>query len=529
MRLFYLYFSLCFLLFSCAQEISLTGGAVDKEGPKVLRATPENQSVFFEGNSISLMFNEFINVQNINKELIMSPAPPGKIQHKVNGKKLTLTWEGNLRPNTTYQIQFGNSVKDFTANNIANNLNFVFSTGAQLDSNQMEGQVKFANNNTPAQGVWVMLYADSLLHKVPNSKPLYLTKTDASGNYQLNYIAPGTYSVFALKDDNQDYVYNLDQEYFGFRDSLIILKDSTPNIDFKIARKLPEKLKIKNLSVLKNKLIAIAIDRPFKNELQLYWNDSVVKDWSYAGYDSIHWDNTDPDLFKDGNFIIIENQDKERDTLKIKKVKPDYGTPPYLTLHKLYEQNPKDTLRLKTNVKCSALDSSLAFILHEKDTLPVKWALSKDGYEVYIWNTKEGQENYQFIAFPGALSSFMGESNIDTLKVNFKTQSNSYFVHLNLMIEGLDFTKNHYLLELIDKDQTKTVKILQREMDAVMSFKNLAPGEYKIKIIEDRNRDGYYTPSVPTEGIQAEKVLYYPEKIEMKKAWDQELIWKIDW
>lgn len=55
---------------------------------------------------------------------------------------------------------------------------------------------------------------------------------------------------------------------------------------------------------------------------------------------------------------------------------------------------------------------------------------------------------------------------------------------------------------------------------------SLPTGEYQFRIIEDSNENGYWDTGNLIERRQPERILYYPEKIQLRANWDLELIWK---
>ena len=57
----------------CANRGNPTGGEIDTEPPIVIKSSPENFTTNFEAEEIEIIFNEYIRLNNIQKELIISP------------------------------------------------------------------------------------------------------------------------------------------------------------------------------------------------------------------------------------------------------------------------------------------------------------------------------------------------------------------------------------------------------------------------------------------------------------------------
>ncbi len=215
-----------FVTFSCAQEAMPVGGKKDVTPPSVVQAIPPNGSPGFTGKKFELKFSEFVVLDKINEQLLISPTVKEKPDFHLKGKKLTVKFKEDLRPNTTYSVYFGDAIKDLTEGNPLHNYSYIFSTGDHVDSLSLSGKVVNAFDLQPSDGVMVMLYRhgndtipfDSLPLQVP---PYYLSKTDKNGKFAFAGLANDDYLVFALKDLNSNYFYDQPSEEIAFIDSLV--------------------------------------------------------------------------------------------------------------------------------------------------------------------------------------------------------------------------------------------------------------------------------------------------------------------
>ena len=62
------------LVASCAQQSSPTGGAMDTESPKIVESSPVNFSLNYSGQSVELKFDEFVQINSLNEQLIITPS-----------------------------------------------------------------------------------------------------------------------------------------------------------------------------------------------------------------------------------------------------------------------------------------------------------------------------------------------------------------------------------------------------------------------------------------------------------------------
>ena len=118
----------------CAQMGYPTGGPKDSLPPVLIKATPEINTVNFSGNKITLQFNEYIDIQNIQDNLLVSPLAKKNPNVSGNLKTLVIKLRDTLKQNTTYTLQFGNAIKDVNEGNVLKNFSFAFSTGNHVDS-----------------------------------------------------------------------------------------------------------------------------------------------------------------------------------------------------------------------------------------------------------------------------------------------------------------------------------------------------------------------------------------------------------
>ncbi len=212
------------LCWGCAQQGSPSGGPRDVAPPVVLKCEPANYSTQFIAKKIQITFDEFIVLDNVNQELVVSPPMEKKPEVKLRKKTLFIEFEEELKDSTTYTFNFGSAIKDLHEGNKLLNYEYVFSTGDLLDSMSVRGTLKYAEDlSIPGEPFSIMLY-DDLRDSVPVLDiPLYVGRSDDSGVYSVNNLKAGIYKVFALKDGNYNFIFDLPTEEIGFLDSSLIV------------------------------------------------------------------------------------------------------------------------------------------------------------------------------------------------------------------------------------------------------------------------------------------------------------------
>ena len=221
----YFLFILFFLgITNCAKMGSLTGGPKDEDPPRVVESSPENYSLQFDRDKIEITFDEFIQLDNVNQQLVVSPPLSKKPVVRLKNKTLLIELEEDLRENTTYTLNFGGAIKDNNEGNPLTNFEFVFSTGDYLDSLTIGGTLLNAFDLKPSEEpVMVMLYDDLSDSVVFKDIPVYVGKSEKDGSYRINNLKADTFKLFALKDVNNNFLFDQPNEVIAFLDTTVII------------------------------------------------------------------------------------------------------------------------------------------------------------------------------------------------------------------------------------------------------------------------------------------------------------------
>lgn len=244
----------------CAQIGSPTGGPKDTTPPRLLKATPALYSTEFRGNKITLLFDEYVNLQDVQSNFLVSPLPKNNPLVDYKLKTVTVKLKDSLLPNTTYTLNFGNAIRDNNENNPLRDFTYVFSTGKNIDSLGLTGQVIIAETGRADSTLFALLYRNLDDSAVKKTKPDYMAKLNKEGNFIFSHLSPGRYKVYALKDVDGGKTYNSKSEIFAFADqSVTVSQNSTPVrlsafAEEKAIRKITEQVSLKNQNAIKKLL-----------------------------------------------------------------------------------------------------------------------------------------------------------------------------------------------------------------------------------------------------------------------------------
>jgi len=210
--------------YQCAQIGSISGGPRDMDPPKMLGSKPKMFATDFKGKKVSIEFDEYLQLKDVNQQFNVSPPFKKKPKVWLKNKNVVIEYSDTLRDSTTYTFSFGNSLSDNNEGNLLPNFEFAFSTGNHLDSMVVRGRIVDAFTHVPdKESLLAMLYgnlADSAPYK---EAPLFTSRADKDGYYSINNVKPGVYKLYALKDANFNYKYNPGAEQFAFNDTVIVI------------------------------------------------------------------------------------------------------------------------------------------------------------------------------------------------------------------------------------------------------------------------------------------------------------------
>lgn len=210
------------VMYSCANIGNPSGGPIDKTPPIFMRSNPTPNAVNVKDRKIEIFFDEIVTLKDPSTKIIVSPAQTEMPRISALGRKVTVELVDSLLPNTTYTIDFSNSIQDNNEGNAIDNFAFAFSTGSVIDSMRVSGYVLDSRTLEPMQSIVVGLQsnlADSAFHK---EKLQRVALTNDRGQFTIRNVSPGSYHIFALKDLDRDYKFGNPTEDIAFLDSIIV-------------------------------------------------------------------------------------------------------------------------------------------------------------------------------------------------------------------------------------------------------------------------------------------------------------------
>lgn len=221
------YLLLAAIFFSCAKQSAPVGGPVDEEPPVVVSSIPPAGTVNFSGNNFEVTFDEYFVLDGVDQKILISPPLEKRPEIKIRKKSLVVTFMEELRDSATYTFYFQDAVRDLNEGNPIENFQYVFSTGPVLDSLSVYGTIYNAFDLQPGENIFVVLYSGISDTLPATTIPTYVTRAEKDGSFRINNLAGGVYTMYGLKDMNNNKRYDLPDESFAFLDRPILLSAET--------------------------------------------------------------------------------------------------------------------------------------------------------------------------------------------------------------------------------------------------------------------------------------------------------------
>jgi uncharacterized protein (DUF2141 family) len=512
------------LFAACANPIVPTGGPKDTTSPEIIKSRPEANSLNYKEHSITLEFNEYIRVENLNSELIISPPLNKNPTHKVKGKKLVLSWEDTLRENTTYTFFFGQAIKDNNEGNILENFSLTFSTGNVIDTAEIKGNIKFEYDKEPLKNAFVYLVNkplfDSSFFPV---KADYLTKTNSKGDFNFKGLKDGEYYIMSIEDKNKNKKPD-PGEAVSFLNEQISTFDSVPVQLNAFLYNVKGRVYFSHFGSLTKNTYYFKFNELFytyKENLSVLakgaGGDSFTQIPSFQKEDSIifQYDKSFKTFFRvnSNNITLIET-----DTIESSGSKT---SPALFDEKEKFTKTSKPFIEVFSTKKILFLDTSRIKIAVDTLEYGLEVSLDTSGLNPYVfyihYDFKKGQSYNITIrdSFLMDTDSFYNKS-FKQINYNHPEIERLSNVTLNFVRDSV-FQAD--LIVILKKNNNFQYFYLE-EKESVLNLKNIEPGSYNLIVIADLNKNKIWDSGNLFQLKQSEPVFILDKPIEIKENWD---------
>ncbi|GHA35852.1 hypothetical protein GCM10007103_16620 [Salinimicrobium marinum] len=516
---------------NCAKRGTPQGGPIDIEPPRFVRANPENFSTNFNSDEIRILFNEYIKLNEAQRQIIISPPMDPRPEITPMGtasKSVRIRINDTLQPNTTYTINFGRSIVDNNEGNPLDFFQYVFSTGSYIDSLSISGVVTDAYLAQPDPFISVMLYevdstySDSVVYK---ETPRYITNTLDSTFFQLNNLKEGTYQMVAIRDDNNNYQFDPKNEKIAFlKEFITVPTDSL--FELNLFKEIPAFSTTRPAQIAKQHLVFGYTGKLDRDSVQINmisptpegFISRITKD---PAKDTLHyWYKP---LIESDSLRFIAEAPQVKDTLFVRRREMDNDS---LT----FSFDPSGTLAFNRNlvilptIPLENINDSLINVFRS-DSIPVEFTTRHEAFEnrLVLEFEKEESSSYKFMALPGAFTDFFGTQN-DTIEQSFRTPSYSDF---GSAIVNLQDVEQYPVILQLTNEQGEVQSSKYIESGTNFTFQYLKAGTYLLRAIYDTNKNGIWDTGNYLEKEQPEEIIYFPDLLDIRANWDQTYVFPL--
>ena len=514
------------IISGCAKRGSPTGGPIDSIPPVLVNANPKLNSTNFDSEEIRLTFDEFVKLDKVQDQLIISP-PVEKSAYEIKPltgvtKKVFLKFIDTLDINTTYTINFGNSIKDNNENNPLTFFSYTFSTGETIDSLYVKGNISDAYDIDTDEYVSIHLYRiDSTLNDsiIFNKRPTYISNSLDSTSYTFKNLKEGKYLIVAMKDVDNNYFFDPFYDKIGFIDSIITLpKDSI--IDFKLFKEETELIWDKPHFLNSEKIgfgyygkldfNRLVIDSKLPDTVDYTFTKEIEKDTIYLWLTRNSFDSLNFNLIeKDTTKLTTVKFDRKRDTL-IDSLSISAKTANVIHL--------RESFKLSSNIPIKKIEDSLINIRDiDSITVPFTTSLNDNLDEIDIKFEVSPSDNYRIFILPEAIRDIKGVTN-DTLQFNLVSQALEDYG--NIYLDVIRNSQSKFILHLLNSNGDIIRKYNNVNENSTFNFDYIRPGKYTFRLIEDLNNNNLWDTGNYLKRVKPEPVYYFPSELEVRANWD---------
>jgi hypothetical protein len=451
------------LTVGCANIVPPEGGYRDSIPPLLVKASPADSSKQFNETRITLTFDEFVDLQNIPQNLIVSPVPQNNPDVSVRLRTVTIKLRDSLQPNTTYTLNFGNAIKDINEGNVARNFSYIFSTGSTFDSLTLSGKVLLAESGKTDTTLVVMLYKNGEDSALVTKKPHYVTRLDSTGRFTFHNLPYGIFYLYAIKNEGSYNYLSPEKQLFAFADTPV------------------------NLQIANGPITLYAYSEKSSTTSSRQAPQIAVRTRGGGG-----GGGADKRLRFQTNLVS-----GQLDLLSDFTVSFD---PP-----------------LKT------LDTSLIHFSSDSSFIPISnYQIITDTARKKLTLQYKWKENtlYNIIVEKDFAEDTLGKKLLKTDTISFKTKKLSDYGSLRIRFKNLDLSANPVLLFVQNDNVVKSFPLSSSEITQPVFL----PGEYELRVLNDRNKNGKWDAGeFFGKHLQPEIVKPVSRRITVKANWDNDV------
>jgi uncharacterized protein (DUF2141 family) len=540
---------------SCARQTAPTGGPKDSIPPTLISSQPQSNELNFKGKTIQLAFSEHILLNNPRDQIIITPDLGKPVNATARKNQVTITLEDELKPNTTYSINFREAIQDITEKNPAAMLKLAFSTGSYIDSLEIDGNAFDPLSAKEIKDATLALYENDTFN-IFKHRATYVTKSDTKGFFKIENLKPGKYFLYGFEDKNKNLIVDSKTESYGFLRAPLQLEENITALKVPLVR-------------LDSRPLKLTSSRPSGT----YFNIKASKSLSHYQITTTEEETIISSFGEDLANIRVYNTFEDKDsvsihltaidsisnaidtTLYVKFLKRQVTPEAFeFKLDKFEVIGTKGILRGQIQFNKPVLAVNFDSIFYRIDSLQVipinaqniRWdslrnilflekIFDKNLLPKETASTSTSEQRRSIAASPirtGSKTSnknqfYIGNAAFVSIELDSSKRAVNNYTPTKLEDTGIILVEvqtqaPHFFVQLLSKD----FQILRSMANLrKFNFEDLKPGDYQLRLVIDENNDAKWDPGNFYLKRQPEEILFYKNEkgsasINLKANWE---------
>lgn len=523
------------LVMGCAQVSSPAGGPLDEIAPQVLEMTPPNGSSDLQLESLTLRFDEYVVSRNAVSQMLISPPITGTPQFKTKGKEVHVLFESDwFEAETTYVLNFGDALVDLHESNPAEALFFAFSTGSELDTLTLNGQVVDQLSGGGVGGLRTLFFKDSTPWDSiwGGERPVAVAITDEEGFFQGSFLAAGLYKALAVDDVNRDYRWN-PGESLAFSNVSVAAGErwAAPWLFAPTAPPMSPAY-IASASVDSSgfmRVLAPKNEEDMEEEWSVLMDDKALDILWFRTGDSVKLWTPKPQFLESP--LAVWTWTDGADSLQARLTRSRIGSALNMTPQWPAKTDVRSERTWEFGRVLRSVDPALWSLRVDTINLPLlpgDVTLSESstgGHSVEIRIEEISGQKYQLTILPGGVTSREGASVQDTLMWKWQTWPEDHFGSFTLDVSDLP---GPGWLQCSPKGKpTAELSRIRCESDTIVGWPKLHPGQYEVGFELDANNDSIWQAMDPLRQQTPEAYFYLSKALDVRSNWEMEWTWSL--
>lgn len=565
------------------------GGPKDMMPPSYVKSNPGRSQVNVKPERVEIVFDEYVEMKDGQNVVV---TPPFEVQPDIKavGKKVIVDFKDTLKSNSTYVIDFANSIVDYREGNPLSNYYFEFSTGAEIDSFMIAGNVVDAKSLMPMSGVLVGAYTEWNDTTFTGKVLEHVAKTNSQGRFLLRGLKERPYRIVAIEDANSNFKYDYPGEYYGLidtvvtpykeirercdttfkqvnRDSLLGKKNVDSSTDTLVIdtikcklspRYYPDSLEFVMCQRYTPVQEYIKCERKQDFQFTLYFNNSErrcpslkllsdVRDSSWyvlepsVTTDTMVYYITDSLLIKKDTLTLEMTYDAIIDSTEQFKSQVDTLTLVYKRPKK--EKKDAETPKLKVEISSSVEIGKMPVVKFDKPVVDFEPSmmlvyLKEDTTMTSLPFTLEAKEGFKEYVMKGKWEdgqNYMVKADSATIHNIYGQVNDSLLLRFkiksaneysNFKVTFENRPSGSLFMELFSNDKVE-YRVKLDDAQTVVELKNLKPTTYAVSLWKDENGNGKWDSGDFKLGSKPEEVWFFHKAMSMSPGWDYDEVWSV--